>query len=388
MAMKRKKTPKPDLDIIMPLLMGIWRRFHKEAGPPDQLQTREFRRVVKGVTTLIEGLESGKSLIGKDYFSESSLLTSYLLYQWVIHYQQGMSLLNELPYTPQRVLDVCSGPGSFAFAAIKQGAIDVTATDRNELALQLASEACGRAGYPLSIRKWDCLKETIPVSGEFDLIILGHCLEELFPSSSMDWKNQEKLFVEKLLSRLSPQGFLLIVGNTYLEANRRILELRDTLVQSGVPVQAPCVWQGNCPALQVKDSPCFAQREWEKPFLIKEIQRSAKINLGSLKMSYVILRNPTAGWPTLPNKNLYRVISPPIETYQGKHFHLCGTDGKKTLNKRMEIAPAAFKYIQRGDLLSVSEGLEHHQAIDIVEGTTLSIEAPCGKPLPDGYTQS
>lgn len=382
--MKSRRSPNNDLETIMPLLIGIWRRLHKEPGPSDKLQTREFRGVVANVKTLVEGLENKKELIGQDYFAKPELLTSYLLYQWVVHYQQGMSLMGELPYTPRRVLDVCSGPAAFAFAALRHGSSEVFAVDRNIAALELGSQICGRYGLPINIRKWDCFREPLPVEGKFDLIILGHCLEELFPADKKGWVDQQEMFVNNLLKRLTPRGFLMIVENSFIEPNRRVLQMRDSLVQQGVPVQAPCVWKGECPALKTQNSPCYAQREFEKPMLIKEIQRAANINLSSLKMTYMIFRNPDGQWPQLQDEKLYRIISPPVESYQGKRYYLCGTDGKKILGSHLSKHPAAsraFEFLRRGELISFKHALEKDNALEIVKDTEISIKAACGKPL-------
>lgn len=382
--MKSKRTPDLDLDTIMPLLIGAWRRFRKESGPPDVLQTREFRGVVAAVKALQEGFEKGKSLIGQDYFSKPDLLGAYLLYQWILHYQEGLSLLGELPITPRRVLDVCSGPGAFSFSALRHGAQEVYATDRNMAAMQLGAEICGRYGMALNIRQWNCLNAPLPIEGKFDLIILGYCLNELFPTTIANWREQQHRFISSLLNRLTPQGFLLVVDNSFLEANHRILQLRDQLVKDGVSIQAPCVWQGECPALKTANSPCYAQREFEKPYLIKEIQRAAQINLSSLKMTYIIFRSPSSAWPELPEKKLYRVISPPVDTFQGKRYYLCGTDGKKNLGSHLTQHPSearAFEFLRRGELISIEDGLENQHAIDIIKGTKVSIEAACGKPL-------
>lgn len=387
----KKTKPDLDLDTIMPLLINTWRRLKKESGPADVLQTREFRGVVAAVKALQNGLEADMSLVGKDYFADPEMLGAYLLYQWVVHYQQGISLLNELPHTPRRVLDVCSGVGAFAFAALKHGASEVYATDQNKNALELAATVCGKYGFPIVTRQWNCLKGSLPIEGHFDLIILGHCLDELFPPTNPQWSALQDKFVQTMLGKLTPNGFLLIVGSSYLESNKNILQLRDNLVAKGVPVQAPCVWRGECPALKAKDSPCYAQREFEKPILIKEIQRAAGINLGSLKMTYVIFRNPKAGWPQLPDKKLYRIISPPVETYQGKRFYLCGTDGKKSLGSHLTEHPPesrAFEYLRRGELISVEDALDKGLALDIIKGTTIKVEAACNKPLPETLEES
>lgn len=384
--MKRKKAPEADLEEIIPLLINIWRRLHKEAGPADLLQTREFRGVVAAVKKLRDGLELGDSLIGTDYFKDQNLLGGYLLYQWVIHYLEAFSILGELPTTPRRVLDICSGPAPLAFAALRHGASDVYAIDRNEQVLELGAQVCGRYGLPLTVRRWEGPYNPIPVEGKFDLIILGHCLEELFPISLKNYEDAQARFFNYLFKLLSPNGFLLIVGSSQIESNQRILKIRDHFVGEGVPVQAPCVWQGECPALQVKNSPCYAQREFEKPYLVKEIQRAAEINLSSLKMSYIIFKSPEAKWPELPKKQLFRVVSPPVDSYQGKRFYLCGTEGKKILGTHLKEHPKeskAFEYLRRGELISIEEGLEQPKSIDIIKGTRLIIEAACGKPLPE-----
>lgn len=371
----------PDLENIMPHLIEAWRRFHKEPGPTDRLQTREFRGVVSSIQKLIDD----KSLRGQDYFADSKLLGAYLLYKWVIHYLQGLSLLGELPEVPKRVLDVCSGPGAFAFAALRHGARQVFATDRSLTALELGAEVCGRYGLPVSIRQWNCLKKSLPLDGNFDLIIVAHSLDELFPADEAGWTERQQQFISKLLERLTPQGHLLIVDNSFPEGNQRVLRLRDQFVNSGVPVQAPCIWQGSCPAVNTPKSPCYAQREFEKPPFIKEVQRAAQINLGSLKMSYVIFKSPQAQWPSVPeNKNLYRIISPPIETIHGSRYYLCGTGGKKTLESHLVEHPKesrAFEFLRRGELISIEGALEKGNAFDIIKDTKITVEAPCGKPV-------
>lgn len=376
--------PPLDLETIIPLLIGVWRRYTKLSGPGDKLQTREFRTIVEAVQKLQKGLETGDELIGLDYLAEPDLLGAYLLYYWVLHYQQGLALINEVPDFHGRVLDLGSGPGAFAFAALRHGAREVVAIDRNPTALKLASEVCGRYGLTLTARTHSLLKLPLPVEGKFDLIILGYCLQELFPDSQKGWVQAQKEWINRLSQLLTPDGMILFVESSLLHANHRLLALRDQLVKEGFPVQAPCVWKGECPALQSKN-PCYAQRDFEKPYLIKEIQRAAQINLSSLKMSYLILRNPASGWPQMPDYPVHRVISPPIDTHAGTRFHLCGTEGKKDLGSHLKELPPevrAFDYIKRGELISIENALVNGQHFDIVPGTRLKIEAALNKPLP------
>lgn len=383
--MKSKRAPHCDLETIMPLLIGVWRRFHKESGPSDRLQTREFRRIVEAIKILEAQHDGQASLLESDYFSKKELLGAYVLYQWVLHYQQGLSLIGELPRPPKRVLDLCSGPACFAFAALRWGAEEVIAVDRNVEALEVGAEICGRYGMPLTIRRWDYTKKRdIPVEGKFDLIVLGYCLEELFPPTGAGWEERQTHFIDNLLSRLSPQGHLLQVESSFPQQNRRLLALRDRLVAKGIGIQAPCIWRGECPSLQVQNNPCYAQREMVKPYLIKELQRAAGINLSSLKMSYIIFRAPEAAWPELPTKQLYRVISPAIDSFRGKRHYLCGSGGKKFLESRIAQHPLqskAFEFLRRGEVISLEDVLEQQSGFEITTGSSLKVEAACGKPL-------
>lgn len=378
--MKTKRTPPADLETIMPLLIGVWRRFHKLSGPSDVLQTREFRSVVEAIKKL-----HAHENLPKNYFEDRELLGASLLYDFVLHYAEGLSLIGELPTTPKRVLDVCSGISAFGFAALRHGSEEVFATDQNGAALQLSAEVIGRYGLSISTRKWDCLNKPLQIDGTFDLITLGHSLNELFPSNQKGYTTSQEKFIEMLLSRLNPDGFLLLVENSYQEGNRRLLELRDRLVVKGVPIQAPCVWKGACPALKTPNSPCYAQREFIKPYLIKEIQRATNIKLSSIKMSYIIFKHPNSAWPEIEENNAYRVISPPIELHQSKKFYLCGTDGKKTLESSFKTTPSsakAFDYLKRGELIAIHDAAERGNAFDIEENTKLKVIAACGKPLP------
>lgn len=382
--MKNKRNPPLDLENITPLLMTAWRRMHKEPGPKDRLQTREFRGVVSGVKSLMEETFEGKSLIGQNYFENIHLLGAHLLYFWTLHYQEGMSLLGELPEPPRRVLDLCSGAAPFSFAALRHGAKEVFALDQSALALQYGAELCGRYGLTLNARKANCLKWPLPIEGKFDLIILGYAIEELFPKTTPGWKENQTHYIRRLLSLLTEDGYLLIVDKSLQEQNQRILQIRDILVKEGVQIQAPCIWQGECPSLKTPNSPCYAQRELEKTFLIKEIQRSASINLSSLKMSYLLIRSPAAKKIAFSDAHLYRVTSPPIETFHGKRFYLCGNDGKKTLGSAMNTYPKsakAFEFLRRGELISIEKAIEKPMAFDISEETTIYVKAPCGKPF-------
>ncbi|MDR3624514.1 MAG: small ribosomal subunit Rsm22 family protein [Chlamydiales bacterium] len=380
----KRRLIKPDFKTIIPILIGIWRRYLKVqgGGPEDRLHTREFRSVVDCIEKLQKLFENTSPNLSKDYFEDKNLLSAYLLYYWTIHYAEGMSLLSELPSTPMRVLDLASGPGAFGFAALCHGSCDVTLLDRNVDSLKLGAEIAGRSGMTLTTRHWNQKNESMPISGKYDLIILGHALNELFPNTLKNYIEKQNTFITSLFEHLNPNGYLLLVESSWPSDNKRILNIRNFLVENHFAIQAPCVYKGSCPAL-LTNAPCYAQRTFEKPLLVSEIQRSAKINLNSLKMSYLIVKAEKNAWPKL-DEPLYRVISPPVQTRFGKRFYLCGTDGHKALSSKLEEHSKenlAFEFLQRGDLIKVCNATINKDSLSVVQDTEVSVYASCGKPV-------
>ncbi|MES2199131.1 MAG: small ribosomal subunit Rsm22 family protein [Chlamydiota bacterium] len=371
--MKRKSANlHPEWDIIFPHLIGRWRKLMKlPLGPEDRLQTREFQSLIQDFLAYRES---------NDLSSKESL-GAYLLYEWPIHYAEGLSLIKELPKVPTRVLEIGAKGAAFSLAALQHGATEAFALDDNETALAYGADLSGHLGHPISVRTADCKQlKSLPVEGKWDLIVLPYSLFTFFDSTEAQF-----LYIQKLLRLLSFEGHLLIVESSATETNRRFLALRDAIAASPIPIVAPCLWKGNCPALKHGSSPCFAQRPLEnKPFMIKEIQRAAKINLSSLKMSYLILGSLHSHVKPLP-ETLYRIISPPVDTFKGERFFLCGVKGKKTLGTTLKEHPKqsrAFEYLKRGDVIAVENATELDNDLQVTDQTLLQLYAPCDKPLP------
>jgi hypothetical protein len=339
-------------------------------GPLDALQTREFRALVEQIQQYKESQE----------ISSTELLAAYFMYEWPMQYAQTLSLIQELPQKPSKVLDLTSKGAPGALAALQHGATEVLAIGENEQALKMGADLCGHLGYPISIRTGSREKlSTLSIhSTSWDLIIVSHSLFDLFPSTE-----EHLSYLQKLLHFLSPDGYLLLVEDSENRTNRRFLQLRDAIATQNISIIAPCLWKGECPALKHKSSPCFAQRPFEKPFMIREIQRAAQINLSSLKMSYLILGSPKASIPPLPD-NLYRVVSPPLPTFRGERYFLCGVQAKKTLGTTLKEHPKqsrAFEYLKRGDVISVEEPVTLGEDMQITEKTIVELKAPCDKPV-------
>lgn len=393
----RRKTPVIDSEELTRHIIVSFRRLSKIAGPHERLQTREFRTACDAIKKIESWIETAISstmwnstkelieLLQERYSRET--IHNYILYFWPLHLYQGVSLLNELPDVPERVLDIGSGAGSFAMSALLHGASDVTLFDQSRLFLDAAGDLIGRWGYPIHVEEGTWPKKPLP-QGPFDLVTIGHAIYEM---SNGSHETAIKL-IEDALARLNEKGFLVIATSSEEPVNRWFLELRDMVREKGHAIQAPCVWQGHCPAKKHQSSPCYAQRKWEKPTFIKELQRGSGIFLNSLKMSYLIIRSPLMKKLQPAIDPLYRVISPPIDMLGEKRFFLCGTGGKRHIGCRKEffkdsnaVLPKelrAFQYLERGSLLTFSHIVEKKEAIDLVTDSTLTLVAPADKPMP------
>lgn len=378
--MAKRKRVEIDIEELMPLLIGIWRKMFRLAGPAEELMTREFRSFVSHIKELCA--EESKEKEGALALSMQNrdLLGAYFLYFFPLRYLEAMHLLGELPETGSTALDLSVGPSPFALAALKYGYQDVTSIGSVEGALNLTAEACGRSGYPIQIRNE--LNRFRKGTKKYDLITLSYTLLDLFPTDSSQHVEKRKQLVRDLLDSLNPEGFLLIVEDSQEKQNKKVLELRDSLVESGYFVQAPCIYQGRCPALANKNV-CFAQRELKKPYLIAEAQRSGRINMNSLKMSYLIVRSKEAKQPET-KRDLYRIISPPFEDRGRTTYYLCGKGGRKKLASSLESHTKdtrAFEFIKRGEAIEIQNAQVEGNTFVLHEESKLIVAAPLSKPL-------
>ncbi len=335
------------LDDWLPRLLATWRRLRgSPAGEAGALTAAERRDIVAGAQRLSRGLTRERELAGARYFEDPQLLGAYLFLWWPATYAQAASIFGELGSVRGRVLDVGSGPGPMALAALDAGAREVLAIDRSAAALDVA-----RALEPrLATARWESPRP-LP-DGPFDLVIAGHVLNELYG----DDLAARAALVEAMLARLAPgsDGAVVLVEPALRETSRALLELRDRLVAGGAVVRAPCLYRGDCPALVRPSDWCHAERAWTVPPVVDELAHAAKLHRETLKMSYLVLAAPGAPWPTLPDGRLFRIVSEPLPQKGQHRFVGCGPEGRLPLvlaHKHVGEPNRAFVDLQRGDVI-------------------------------------
>jgi ribosomal protein RSM22 (predicted rRNA methylase) len=310
---------------------------------------------------------------------DPKLLGAYLLFYWPVSYAQARATLSELGHRPRTVLDLGSGPGPLAFAAVDAGASQVTAADRSRPALELARALATEAGEGLATREWSP-ERPLP-EGQFDLITMGHVLNELFAGDVA----RRAALVESVLARVTAKGSLAILEPALRETSRALLAVRDVLVGKGCAVRAPCLYRGACPALVKESDWCHAERSWRMPRLVEELARAAGLRKESLKMSYLVLAPKGEAWPTPPPGTLFRIVSEPLEGKGRQRVMGCGPEGRIGLalqeKHETETNRLFFKAV-RGDVIRITETEERGDGRALTERSTVEIVAHTGRPLP------
>ena len=346
-----------DLERWIPRLIAVWRQARGRGdGPETRLTPQEIKEVGAGVKQLSLGLTRDRKLAGARYMDDPKLLGAYLLFYWPVSYAQAREALGELPQRPRAVLDLGSGPGPLAFAALDAGAAEVTAADRSKPALALARALATEAGEALATREWDPLKKTAPPEGKYDLVTMGHVLNELYGVGDEAVKPRAAL-LEQVLAQVKPGGSLLVLEPALRETSRLLLKVRDVMVEQGYAVRAPCLYRGACPALVKESDWCHAERDWPMPTVVEDIARAAGLHKESLKMSYLALAPKGEPWAEPRPERLFRIVSESLEGKGRQRYIGCGPEGRMGLamqEKHRTEANQRFFKLKRGEVISVT----------------------------------
>lgn len=368
------------LDDWVPRLLAAWRRLRGGGVPiageraAAPLTVEERRDIVVGAQRLSQGLTRERELAGARYFEDPQLLGAYLLLYWPVSYAQGRSLLGELAVSGGAALDVGSGPGPLAAAALDAGLTRVQALDRSDAALAVTRQLVG-----VETARWEPARP-LP-TGPFELILAGHLLNELYG----DDVDARARLVGAMLARLAPTGLLLIVEPALRETSRALLALRDRLVATGATIRAPCLYRAGCPALARPADWCHAERRWTAPPLVEELAQAARVHRDALKMSYLALQAPGAAWPEPPPGRLFRIVSAPLPQKGQQRFVGCGPEGRAPLvlpDKHVRDGNRGFGELVRGDVARIDGLSARGDGLRLDERSTVERIAAVGEPVP------
>ena len=318
---------------------------------------------------------------------DDRLLGAYLLYYWPVSYLQARGVISELRARPRRVLNLGSGPGPVAFAALDAGAAEVVAADRSPRALAAATALAREAGEALSTREWNPTRSLplaqLAAGRKFDLVSMGHVLNELWKGQDEDARRAALL--EEALDLVAPGGSLLVIEPALRETSRALLRVRDLLVSRGVAVRAPCLFRGSCPALTRETDWCHAERPVEPPNLVAQIARAAGLRREAVKMSYLVLAPRGEVWAEPSPGRLFRIVSEPLVGKGRLRYMGCGPEGRIGLSlqgKHVADGNRCFENLLRGDVVAVTGGEPRGDGLALDATSEVRVVAAAGRPFP------
>jgi len=343
--------------------------------------------VARAVERLSLGLTRDRALAGARYLDDERLLGAYLLFYWPVSYLQARGVLSELARPPRSVLDLGSGPGPLALAALDAGAAEAVAADRSEKALAVARALAAEAGLPLATAAWDPsrrrpLRETA-AGRRPDAVLLGHVLNELFAGDGE--ADRRAALLEEAAALLAPGGSVVVIEPALRETSRALLRVRDRLLERGFAVRAPCLFRGPCPALHRETDWCHAERPVEAPPLVAEIARAAGLRREAVKMSYLVLAAPGEGWAAPPHGRVFRIVSEPLPSKGRLRYMACGPEGRLGLalqEKHVTDDNRRFERLLRGDVVEISEVEPRGDGLRLSDGSRVCVISEAGHPVP------
>jgi len=388
-------APSEALARWMPRLLAVWRRARRiprggprvTRPPPDRLLPEELRDVARAVERLSLGLTRDRALAGARYLDDERLLGAYLLFYWPVSYLQARGVLSELPRPPRSALDLGSGPGPLALAALDAGAAEALCADRSARALDAARALAAEAGLPLATRPWDPARgaglAALAAGRRPDLVTLGHVANELFAGPEEDARRASLL--EEAASLLVPGGSLVVIEPALRDTSRALLRVRDLLVARGFAVRAPCLFRGPCPALSKESDWCHAERPVDPPPLVAEIGKAAGLRREAVKMSYLVLAAPGEGWAEPPPGRVFRIVSEPLAGKGRRRYMACGPEGRMGLalqEKHLGDGNRRFERLLRGDVVEITEVEARGDGLRLGARSEVRVLAEAGRPVP------
>jgi len=354
--------------------------------PPDRLLPEELRELARGVERLSTGLTRDRALAGARYLDDPRLLGAYLLFYWPTSYLQARGILSELSRRPGAVLDLGSGPGPVAFAALDAGASGVLAADRSAAALAAGRALAAEAGEPLATQPWDPTRPgglaALAGGRAFDTITMGHVVNELF--SGPGAAERRAALLEEAAALLRPGGSLVVIEPALRETSRQLLEVRDLLVERGFAVRAPCLFRGPCPARLRESDWCHAERAIEPPPVVAELARAAGLRREAVKMSYLVLAPPGEAWAPPPPGHVFRIVSEPLPSKGRLRYMGCGPEGRMGLSlqeKHVGEGNRSFEGLLRGDVVELAGVEPRGDGLRLGEASEVRLAARAGEVL-------
>ena len=246
---------------------------------------------------------------------------AYALYYSVINAAKILHLLPSISFQKEEisVLDLGSGPGTAGLTLLTalERAIRLTCVESSghmrQLAERLLSQYRG-AGKLSNLSVIPALPSKN--ADTYDLVIAANVLAEL------DTTEGDRT-MRSLAERTAPGGYLVIIEPGQQLHTRRLMHLRNTLLESTTDLAPlfPCLRRDRCPMLAYSDTDwCHGTIEWRQPRLNAHLDNLLSFNKHRIKYSAFIFQR----YGVTPSG--IRVLTPPQKTRVGIETLVCGEE--------------------------------------------------------------
>jgi ribosomal protein RSM22 (predicted rRNA methylase) len=231
-----------------------------------------------------------------------------------------LNILQELNVAPTTFLDLGAGPGTGLLAAIQvwPHLQKATLLEKDAGMIDLGQQLLE------GLTTFEYLQEdarTFAIPNPYDLVLISYMLNEL------DIQTQQ-IVIEKAW-RATRQTLVLIVPGTPL-AYQQLMQHRDTLIQAGGHIAAPCPHHAKCPLLERERDWCHFSVRLPRSSWHRRI-KTADLVYEDEKFSYLVVsKTPTSA-------SQARIIKKPQKHVGHVMLDLCQQDGsyqRVTISKR------------------------------------------------------
>lgn len=342
--------------------------FVAERHPlPARLRKRPLAGLyAESVTELSRAFTTDREDRRPDYLSAPRLRAAYLVYFLVTGAATAIAAMARTGLdfresdVPLRVLDLGSGPLSASIGAgyfARSRPLDVTAVDRSGAALKDGRDLFAALHPTASVRtvQSDLRDRRLrsKLGRDVDLVIAANVFNEWPDRKGSGIDDAAALCATLLEQHISPNGTLLIIEPAARASSRRLIALRERLVELGAGhISAPCVGAEHCPLapLGMRDW-CHSERTWQRPAHIEAIDKAIGHRRDTLKFSFLAL-TPTQPEPR--SADSYRAIGGLMRDERAVRRYLCGPDGRIVVQGKRSLADThPLIAAERGDLLQV-----------------------------------
>lgn len=227
--------------------------------------------------------------------------------------------------------DFGSGPGT-TYLALR----DLGVSFRNAYFVETSAEAKALFGRLVPSPEKIHWKERVPreMFKKNSVTFCSYALNEL---KSADW--------------LSDCESLVILEPSTHQASRKLLELRQKLIDKGFSIWAPCTHVKGCPLLlQSGKDWCHARVSWAPPDWFMKIESFLPMKNRTLTFSYLLAsRRKSEGYP----ENTFRITGDLLKEKGKTRIMACRGDKREFLSWLKK--DAADIELDRGDIVQVSD---------------------------------